>query len=373
MASRSSALEVLVVNPPDRNFWSGRRVLLTGQTGFKGAWLALWLGRLGAKVTGLALAPPTTPSLFELADVATVCKSHVCDIRDAEGVRRICQAAEPEVVLHLAAQSLVRESYREPVATFATNVLGTVHVLDAIRRLGGVRAAVMVTTDKVYREDRALAAGTTLAARGYAESAALGGHDPYAASKAASEIVTESYRQAFLQAAGCAVATARAGNVIGGGDWSANRILPDAMRAWLGGQPLVVRRPDAVRPWQHVLEPLAGYLNLVEKLWHDPSLASAYNFGPPPEAAAAVSTVVQLARAALGRGETIFQSAEEGPHESAWLALDSSKSGELLGFRPRFDLAKSIEHAVNWYSRQSIGESAAALCHADIDAFEAPA
>lgn len=351
---------------PRADFWAGKRVLVTGHTGFKGSWLTLWLARLGAKVTGLALAPPTAPAVFELADISTVCSHNLCDIRDAERVNRIFQAARPEIVLHLAAQPLVRESYREPVGTFATNVLGTVHVLDALREMGGVRAAVIVTTDKVYRED-------PVAAHGYAEAAPLGGHDPYAASKAATEIIAESYRHAFLHKAGCAVATARAGNVIGGGDWSADRILPDAMRAWLTGQPLVVRRPDAVRPWQHVLEPLAGYLTLAEKLWHDPSLASAYNFGPPPEAATSVQTVVQLAREALGRGDTIFQTTAEGPHESAWLALDSSKAAAVLGFRPRFDLTSSIARTVNWYCRQSRGEPAASLCNADIDAFEAAA
>jgi CDP-glucose 4,6-dehydratase len=359
------------VTMPTNDFWAGKRVLVTGHTGFKGSWLTLWLARLGADVTGLALAPPTDLALFELANVATVCTSHLCDIRDAAGVNRIVSAARPEIVLHLAAQPLVRESYREPVATFATNVLGTVHVLEAIRENCGVRAAVIVTTDKVYREDTATAAIALPAAKGYAETARLGGHDPYAASKAASEIVTESYRHAFLQKTGCAVATARAGNVIGGGDWSADRILPDAIRAWLAGQPLVVRRPDAVRPWQHVLDPLAGYLQLAENLWHHPSLASAYNFGPPPEAAASVRTVVQLAREALGRGEAIFQKAAEGPHESAWLALDSSKAAAVLGFRPRFDLPTAVARTVGWYCWQSQGEPAASLCSADIDAFEA--
>jgi CDP-glucose 4,6-dehydratase len=358
---------------PDRNFWSGRRVLLTGHTGFKGSWLTLWLERLGAKVTGLALAPPTTPSLFELAEIANLCTSHLCDIRDPEIVNRIVRAARPEIVLHLAAQPLVRQSYLEPMTTFSTNVLGTAHLLEAIRLVGGIRAAVIVTTDKVYRDHAPINGNPLQSSLAYTESDPLGGHDPYAASKAASEIVAESYRQAFLQEAGCAVATARAGNVIGGGDWSADRILPDAMRAWLGGQPLVVRRPDAVRPWQHVLEPLAGYLRLAERLWQDPALASAYNFGPPQDAAASVRTVVELAREALGRGETIFQSASEGPHESAWLALDSTKSCSLLGFRPRFDLVSSINHAVKWYCRQSRGESALSLCHADIDAFEVAA
>jgi CDP-glucose 4,6-dehydratase len=359
---------VAMTKPPD-DFWRHRRVLVTGHTGFKGSWLTLWLARLGANVTGLAFPPATTPALFTLADIGSLCTTHSCDIRDAGVVNRVFATARPEIVFHLAAQPLVRESYREPVATFATNVLGTVHVLDAIRRSGSVRAAVIVTTDKVYR-DEAPARSTPAETRGYLESDPLGGHDPYAASKAAGELVTESYRQAYLATAGSAVATARAGNVIGGGDWSADRLLPDAMRAWLTGAPLVVRRPDSVRPWQHVLDPLAGYLALAEGLWHDPTLATAYNFGPPPAAAASVRRVVDLARQTLGRGDAVFQGGDDGPHESGWLALDASRAAALLGIRPRFDLETSVSRTVGWYCRHSRGERAAALCHADIDAFE---
>jgi len=365
-------VEGVGMTKPAADFWRGRRVLVTGHTGFKGSWLTLWLARLGADVTGLALPPATAPALFTLADIGSLCTSHCGDIRDAEVVSRVFATARPEIVFHLAAQPLVRESYREPVATFTTNVLGTVHVLDTIRRAGSVRAAVIVTTDKVYR-DELPAPHIPADTRGYLESDPLGGHDPYAASKAASELVTESYRWAYLAAAGSAVATARAGNVIGGGDWSADRLLPDAMRAWLTGAPLVVRRPDSVRPWQHVLDPLAGYLTLAERLWHDPTLATAYNFGPPPAAAASVRRVVDLARQTLGRGDVDFQSGDSGPHESSWLTLDASRAVQILGIRPRFDLETSVSRTVAWYCRQNRGEQAAQLCHADIDAFDATA
>ncbi len=256
----------------DASFWRGRRVLLTGHSGFKGSWLTLWLHRLGAVVTGVSLPPETAPNIFTDADIGALCDSHFCDIRAAAPLAELVRAARPEVVLHLAAQPLVRASYREPRETFATNVMGTVNVLDALRGLDGVRVAVMVTTDKVYRSQEA--------PRPYREDDALGGHDPYSASKAASEMAIASYRDAFLSAQGVAVASARAGNVIGGGDWSEDRIIPDAVRAWQAGQTLEVRRPQAIRPWQHVLEPLAGYLTLAQALWQRPALADSYNFGP---------------------------------------------------------------------------------------------
>lgn len=364
MGDGESALEGMVMTAPHGQglprpaFWAGKRVLLTGHTGFKGAWLALWLSGMGARVTGFSLAPVTDPHLYGLLDIETLVTSHIGDIRVADGIRAVVSAADPEIVLHLAAQPLVRESYARPIETFATNVLGTAHVLDALRGQAGCRVAVVVTTDKVYRNDNWHYP--------YREIDTLGGHDPYSASKAAAEIVAASYRAAFFDNQGVAVATARAGNVIGGGDWSADRLVPDAVRAWQNRGTLEVRRPGSVRPWQHVLEPLAGYLVLAERLWVEPALAGAYNFGPLQGEAASVRTVVDLAREVYGMGEAHFAQAEEGPHEAQLLSLDVSKARGVLGVAPRWTLRQSVERTMRWYRRQHAGEAARALCGEDI-------
>ena len=347
---------------PPAAFWRGRRVLLTGHTGFKGGWLALWLQQLGAGVTGIALLPNTTPNLFEVAHVAEGMQSHFCDIRDAVALAALVRAARPEIVFHLAAQPLVRASYREPLATYATNVMGTAHLLDALRDLDSLRVAVMVTTDKVYQNLEH--------AYPYREDDALGGHDPYSASKAASEIVIASYRSAYLAAQGVAVASARAGNVIGGGDWSEDRLIPDAVRAWQTTQPLVIRSPDAIRPWQHVLEPLAGYLTLAQKLWQQAELAGAYNFGPHTHDAATVREVVDLARTAYGSGEVRYGDGTAGPHEAGWLALETAKARVALGVNPRWALTESVHRTMAWYRAQHEGADARALCEAEIAAYE---
>jgi CDP-glucose 4,6-dehydratase len=355
-----------VVNGPGRNpeavFWKDRRVIVTGHTGFKGAWLSLWLRKLGAKVTGIALPPVTTPNLFQLASVHESAKTHFHDIRDAAELANIIRAANPEIVLHLAAQSLVRAGYRDPLGTFAANVMGTAHVLDALRGVASVRAAVIVTTDKVYQN-----VAHTVPFR---ENDPLGGHDPYSASKAASEIVVSSYRDSFLAAQGIAVASARAGNVIGGGDWCDNRLIPDAVRAWQSATVLEIRKPDAIRPWQHVLEPLAGYLTLAEKIWERPALAGAYNFGPATREVASVRKVVELARAAYGSGEVRFGVADAGPHEADWLMLDTAKSAGVLGVTPRWNLEESVGRTMGWYRALHAGANARDLCHAEIEAYE---
>jgi CDP-glucose 4,6-dehydratase len=343
---------------PDAAFWQGRRVLLTGHTGFKGAWLAFWLSRMGAQVTGLSLAPATRPNLFDLLKMESACASRIADIRDAAAVQQVVEQSRPEVVLHLAAQALVRAGYRDPVETFATNVMGTIHLLDALRQSPDVRVAVMVTTDKVYRNREW--------AWPYREDDTLGGHDPYSASKAASELAIESWRQSFLEERGVAVASARAGNVIGGGDWSEDRLVPDAIRAWTSGNVLEIRRPQAVRPWQHVIEPLSGYLALAERLWREPQCAGAYNFGPPSQEVASVRQVIDIATASMPGARVSYGKGLDGPHEAGLLALDSSRARSVLQVRQRFQLSDAIRRTVAWYADQVRGEDAGKLCERDI-------
>jgi CDP-glucose 4,6-dehydratase len=355
------SLEVIAGNP-DPGFWRNRRVLLTGHTGFKGAWMSLWLHRMGAKVVGLSLPPVTLPNLFSLAKIDSLVDSRFGDIRDAHATAAVIREAEPEIVFHLAAQPLVRASYREPLETFATNVLGTAHVLDALRTSTSVRAVVAITTDKVYRNEES--------STPFREADPLGGHDPYSASKAAAEMVISSYRDSFLATRGVAVASARAGNVVGGGDWSEDRLIPDAVRAWTSKQTLRIRRPAATRPWQHVLEPVSAYLRLAEQLWQRPILADAYNFGPETGDAASVRTVVEMAQGAFGEGSVEWDGVHEGPHEAGFLALEIEKARTLLGIHPRWPLDVTIERTMRWYREQHAGADARALCDADISAFE---
>jgi CDP-glucose 4,6-dehydratase len=352
-------MENLVI---DDAFWRGKRVLITGHTGFKGAWLAFWLQRLGAEVTGIALPAATKPSLFGLLAEESWMHSHEADIRDATLLKTLVQAAHPEIVFHLAAQALVRASYQQPVETFATNVMGTANLLDALRDLPGVRVAVMVTTDKVYQNREW--------PHPYREDDALGGHDPYSASKAASELVIASYRASFLDASGIAVASARAGNVIGGGDWSLDRLIPDAVRAWQSGRTLSIRSPGSTRPWQHVLEPLAGYLRMAEILWYQPKLSGAYNFGPNSHEVATVHTVVELARHTYGAGEVDYHGEKNTLHEAGALSLETAKARLILGVEPKWSLPEAVQRTVVWYRNQIAGADARELCAADIDAYE---
>jgi CDP-glucose 4,6-dehydratase len=323
-------------------FWRGKRVFVTGHTGFKGGWLSMWLNRLGAQVHGYALAAPTQPSLFEVARVNETLASHtVGDIRDADALAHALQQTAPDIVFHLAAQPLVRESYRDPVATFSTNAMGTVHLLEAVRRCDSVRAVVSVTTDKCYENKEW--------AWGYRENEPLGGHDPYSSSKACAELITHAYRQSFLSARRVAVASARAGNVIGGGDWATDRLVPDLLRSADAGIPLDVRHPAATRPWQHVLEPLGGYLLLAQSLAEQGNrFASAWNFGPADEGVRSVRSILDFLCEHLP-GATWRHTTSTQVHEAGLLKLDSSKANAELGWTPRWRLADALTRTLDWH------------------------
>lgn len=349
-------------------FWQGKKVFVTGHTGFKGAWLCLWLRRLGAEVTGYALDPPTVPSLFELARVGEGMKSCVGDIRDAATLQRELTAAAPEVVIHMAAQPLVRESYRSPLETYSVNVLGTATLLEAVRCCSSVRAVVNVTTDKCY-ENREWVWG-------YRENEPLGGYDPYSSSKACSELVTSAYRNSFFNPRqydrhGIAVASARAGNVIGGGDWAADRLIPDCIRALLKSENILIRNPYAIRPWQHVLEPLSGYLLLAQRLCESgPRFAEAWNFGPDDMDARPVEWVVERLCARWGGGVSHSVDNGEHPHEAYYLKLDCSKSRSELGWHPRWSLERTIDRIVDWTIACRDGENVGQVCEKQIAEFE---
>ncbi len=333
---------------------------MTGHTGFKGGWLALWLQTMGAKVTGYALSPPTEPNFFTVANVAQCLEqSIIADITDAETLRTAMQQAQPDIVLHLAAQPLVRYSYAEPVATYQTNVIGTVNVLEAVRATPSVKAVVNITTDKCYENREWL--------WGYRENEALGGFDPYSSSKACAELVTAAYRQSFLQAQGVALASARAGNVIGGGDWAADRLIPDFLRAIDAGQSLVIRSPEAIRPWQHVLEPLSGYLLLAEKLFTDgTAYAEAWNFGSDDSDAKPVRWILE--QLATLRPDLVWQcDTAPQPHEAHYLKLDSSKAKQRLTWQPRWQLATALEKTVAWHEAWRRGENMRTVSLVQID------
>lgn len=347
---------------PEASFWQGKRVLLTGHTGFKGSWLAIWLRRLGAEVVGISLPPETTPNLFTLARLSDSCDSHFCDIRNAADLAELVKVARPQFVFHLAALPLVRASYRDPLETFDTNVMGTANLLEALRGVDSVRVAVMVTTDKVYQNFERT--------KPYRENDLLGGADPYSASKAASEMVIRAYRDSYLREQDVAVASARAGNVIGGGDWSEDRLIPDAIRAWQENRVLDIRHPQSVRPWQHVVEPLAGYLILAQRLWEDASLAGAYNFGPDMDCAVSVKEVVDLAQTYFPSARVKYTGNSQGPHEAGLLLLDTEKAVTQLGISPRWSTAGAVEKTVSWYRELSTGADALGLCHADITAYD---
>jgi len=334
-------------------FWRGKRVFLTGHTGFKGSWLSLWLQDLGADLTGYALKPPTSPSLFEEAHVAKGMSSVEGDIRDIDHFLRAMQAAKPEIVIHMAAQPLVRYSYQNPVETYATNVMGTVHMLEAVRATPTVRAVVNITTDKCY-ENREWVWG-------YRENDPMGGYDPYSNSKGCAELVSAAYRSSFFNPAeykkhGVALATVRAGNVIGGGDWAKDRLIPDIIAAFEQGRPVHIRNPHAIRPWQHVLEPLRGYLTLAEKLFGiGPDYAEGWNFGPSDEDAKPVAWIVEQMATRWGGNAQWQIDAGEHPHEAGYLKLDISKARSRLDWHPGLRLGDALNLVVDWARQRQDG------------------
>lgn len=345
--------------------WRKRRVLVTGHTGFKGSWLALWLHHLGAQVTGIALDPSTEPNLFTEARIAELVDHHVCDIRDFARVKAIMAAAKPEVVFHLAAQPLVRLSYNEPVQTYATNVMGTVHLLEAARQVGSVEAFVCVTTDKCY-ENREWVWP-------YRESDPMGGYDPYSSSKGCAELVVSAYRRSFFPVeaiadGGMALASVRAGNVIGGGDWAVDRLVPDLIRAFERGEAPAIRSPLAVRPWQHVLEALQGYLMIADRLLADHAeFADAWNFGPADTDARPVSWIVSQMQSLWGDAQPPAPWTGAVPHEAGLLRLDTSKARSQLGWSPALPLADALEWIVDWHKRFAVGEDVRSLTLGQID------
>lgn len=349
------------------DFWRGKKVLLTGHTGFKGSWLSLWLQKLGAEVVGFALDPPTEPSLFAAAQVAQGMHSIIGDVRDGQRLQEVVRAHQPEIVFHLAAQPLVRYSYKDPIETLSTNVMGTANMLEAVRHSNSVRVVVSITSDKCYENKEWH--------WGYREVDALGGHDPYSASKAAAELVIATYRNSYFSPAtyqqhGVAVASTRAGNVIGGGDWAMDRLLPDIMRALMAGEPVLIRSPRATRPWQHVLEPLNGYIMLAECLWQDgPRFAQAWNFGPQDDDVKPVSWIVDYVTQIWGEGASWVMDGAEQPHENTFLKLDCSLAKSQLGWAPKLNLATALEWIVAWFQGYQRQEDMRALTEEQISRY----
>ena len=346
--------------PVSHEFWRGRRVLITGHTGFKVGWLWLWLRAMGAHVTGYALAPPSSPNLWEI--VGNGGTSIIGDVRDADRVREAARRADPQVVFHLAAQALVRESYRDPLGTYGTNVLGTGSVLQACRELSSLDCIVVVTSDKVYENDGA--------GRPFREEDRLGGHDPYSNSKACTELLAGSFRDSFFRD-GPPIATARAGNVIGGGDWSADRLIPDCVRALAAGTPVVLRYPAAVRPWQHVLEPLSGYLELAQALVRAPAgVPRAVNFGPDAASFRAVHEIVDGFSARFGGNPGWKQDPSENPPEAPALTLSSALAERSLGWRPRLEIGEALAWTADWYRAFAAGENMVSFSQTQIARYE---
>ncbi len=354
-----------LLNPhnPNPAFWQGKRVLLTGHTGFKGSWLTLWLQSLGAVVRGISLNPPTLPALFNVAFVSQDIDHQVADIRDFEAIKPLIATFKPEIIIHMAAQPLVRLSYQQPIETYATNVMGTLHVLEAARHVGSVRAIVNVTTDKCYDNKEW--------SWGYREDEPMGGHDPYSSSKGCVELLSSAYRNSFLKDSGIAIATARAGNVIGGGDWAQDRLIPDILHALEQKRPVQIRNPNAIRPWQHVLEPLSGYLVLAERLYEfGQQEAEGWNFGPRDEDARPVQWIVERLCQAWGGGATWEIQSGDHPHEAHFLKLDISKARQRLNWSPRWTLQTTLGHIVQWHQAWLAGQDMRDICLQQINNYQ---
>jgi len=347
---------------PNRNFWNGKKVLVTGHSGFKGGWLAIWLTRLGAKVSGVSLPPDSQPSLFDKSSLSEICTSYFKDIRSFDAISAVIERESPEVIFHLAAQPLVIAGYKNPVETFDTNIMGTLNVLQVAKKTAKTSIVIVVTTDKVYAPG--------LERVPFSETDKLGATDPYSTSKTCTELVVQSFRHSGMDLDRPTVATVRAGNVIGGGDWSENRLIPDAIRAWAQNKPLEIRHPNAIRPWQHVLEPLAGYLRLAEHLWVASNDAGAFNFGPTPENQLTVLQVLSILSGELGHDFGIRQGDGHRYYEASWLGLNIEKARDLLGFRPSWSAETAIKVTSNWYRKAQTEESTLDLCLDDIAQYE---
>ena len=350
----------LIFRDINSSFFSGRKIFITGHTGFKGSWLCLYLSLLGAKVTGYALDPPTNPNLFELCRIDELVTSIIADVREGKSLTAAINTAQPEIVIHMAAQPLVRESYKVPAETYAINVMGTVNLFEAIRTCNTVKAVVNVTTDKCYENKEWV--------WGYREHEPLGGHDPYSSSKACSELVTSAYQNSFFHpdryfVHGVGVASARAGNVIGGGDWAVDRLVPDCVRALLKGEKIVIRNPKSVRPWQHALEPLHGYLVLAQRLCENGSRYSqAWNFGPNDRDTKSVEWLVKRLCAQWGKNASYMTDKMEQPHEAHYLKLDCSKAKTELNWHPRWNLEKAADSIIEWTKAYKQGADVRAIC-----------
>lgn len=351
----------------EKKFWKRKKVFITGHTGFKGSWLCLWLHALGAKVTGYALSPPATPNLFDLCEVNTNINSIIADIRDTKALQKAINSVQPEIIIHMAAQSLVKESYKNPVETYSINVMGTVNLLEVVRNVKGIKVVINVTTDKCY-ENREWCWG-------YRENEPLGGYDPYSNSKACSELVTSAYRNSFFnpknyQTHRAGLASARAGNVIGGGDWAPDRLIPDCFRALLTDQKIIIRNPESIRPWQHVLEPLSGYLLLAQKLYEDgPMYSVSWNFGPNEEDVRSVEWVVKRICEKWGQNASFKIDKRKHPHEAHLLKLDCSKARAELGWHPRWNLGKAIDKVVEWTRAYKENKNVRKVCLKQIEEY----